>query len=207
LSKEDLKMSLPVGTPFSAFSGGWHEYRRNWGWLLTLGVISIILGLIALTDSVAVTVVSMLVFGWILLIAGIVEAVQAFRHRRAGHLFLHSLNAVLSFVVGLILLRHPLAGALVMTLLLAAYFTVAGIFRIVDAVSLRLPHWGWALANGIITLIFGILVWAQWLVSGLWIIGMFIGIDLIITGWTQIMLALAVRRLSAPLASAAAAAG
>lgn len=199
-------MSLPVGAPLSVFSSGWHEYRRNWGWLLTLGVISIILGLIALTDSVAVTVVSMLVFGWILLIAGIIEAVQAFRHRRAGHLFLHALNSVLSFVVGLILLRHPLAGALVMTLLLAAYFTVAGIFRIVDALSLRLPHWGWALANGIITLIFGILVWAQWPVSGLWIIGMFIGIDLIVTGWTQVMLALAVRKFAAPLASSAAAA-
>lgn len=92
-----------------------------------------------------------------------------------------------------------------MTLLLAAYFTVAGIFRIVDALSLRLPHWGWALANGIITLIFGILVWAQWPVSGLWIIGMFIGIDLIVTGWTQVMLALAVRKFKAPLASAAAA--
>lgn len=200
-------MGLPVGAPLSVFSSGWHEYRRNWGWLLALGVISIILGLIALTDSVAVTVVSMLVFGWVLLIAGIVEAVQAFRHRHAGHLFLHSLNAVLAFVVGLILLRHPLAGALVMTLLLAAYFTVAGIFRIVDALKLRLPRWGWALANGIITLIFGILVWAQWPVSGLWIIGLFIGIDLIITGWTQVMLALALRGLpsAAPTAASAAA--
>lgn len=57
--------------------GDWREYRRNWGWLLALGVVSIILGLIALVDSVLATIVSMIWFGWVLLIAGIVEAVQA----------------------------------------------------------------------------------------------------------------------------------
>lgn len=179
-------------------SGGWHDIRQNWGWLLALGIVWIILGVIALVDSIAATIASMLVFGWVLLIAGIVEAVQAFRHRRGGHLFLHVLEAVLSFVVGLMLLRHPLAGALVMTLLLAAYFVVAGIFRIVAALSIRPPQWGWALGNGIITLILGILVWAQWPVSGLWIIGLFIGIDLIVTGWTRVMLALTVRKLPLP---------
>lgn len=179
-------------------SGGWQDFRQNWGWLLALGIVWIILGVIALVDSIAATIASMLVFGWVLLIAGIVEAVQAFRHRRGGHLFLHVLEAVLSFVVGLMLLRHPLAGALVMTLLLAAYFIVAGIFRIVAALSIRSPQWGWALGNGIITLILGILVWAQWPVSGLWIIGLFIGIDLIVTGWTRVMLALTARKLPLP---------
>ncbi len=110
-------------------------------------------------------------------------------------LSLHVLNAVLSIVVGLMLIRHPLAGALVMALLLAAYFTVAGIFRIVAALSMRIRGWGWALADGIITLILGILVWAQWPVSGLWIIGLFIGIDLIVVGWSEVMLAVAARSL------------
>lgn len=168
--------------------------RHNWGWLLVLGVVLIVLGIIALADSVAVTVISMFLFGWILLAAGIIEAVQAFRHRRTGHLALHVLNAVLSIVVGLLLLRHPLAGAVMITLLLAAYFTVAGIFRIVTALTLHVPGWGWALAEGIVTLIFGIIVWTRWPVSGLWIIGLFIGIDLIIVGWSEVMLASAVRR-------------
>lgn len=174
---------------------GLHELRRNWGWLLALGICLIILGIIALVDSVAFTVMSMFFFGWILLIAGIVEAVQTFRHRRSGHLFLHLLNAVLSIIVGLLLLRHPLAGAIVLTLLMAAYFTVAGIFRIITALAARVPRWGWALTDGIITLILGILVWTQWPVSGLWIIGLFIGIDLIFAGWSEVMLASAVRAL------------
>lgn len=137
----------------------------------------------------------MIFFGWVLLIAGIIEAVQAFRHRHGGHLFLHVLNAVLSIIVGIMLVLSPLAGALVLTLLLAAYFTVAGIFRIVTAFAMRIPGWGWLLFNGIVTLILGILIWTHWPASGLWIIGLFIGIDLIIVGWSQVMTAAAARAL------------
>lgn len=169
--------------------------RKNWGWLLVLGIILLALGVIALLDSVLVTAVSMLFFGWILIIAGIVEGVQTFRHRRSGHLFLHVLNTILSIVVGIMLLLNPLTGALVLTLLLAIYFTVAGIFRIITAASIRVPGWGWALFNGIVTLILGILVWAHWPSTGLWIIGLFIGIDLIVVGWSQIMTAIAARAL------------
>jgi uncharacterized membrane protein HdeD (DUF308 family) len=188
-------MSDAIDIPSPDPLGLVHEIRRHWKWLLLFGILLLILGVIALVDSVSVTVISMLLFGWILLIAGIIEAVQAFRHRHSGHLLLHVLNAVLSIVVGVMLLRHPLAGALVMTLLLAAYFTVAGIFRIVAASSNRIPGWGWMLTNGVITLVLGLLIWAQWPVSGLWIIGLFIGIDLIFTGWAQIMLATAIRTL------------
>ena len=169
--------------------------RKNWGWLLVLGIILLALGVIALLDSVLVTAVSMLFFGWILIIAGIVEGVQTFRHRRSGHLFLHVLNTILSIVVGIMLLLNPLIGALVLTLLLAIYFTVAGIFRIITATSIRVPGWGWALFNGIVTLILGILIWAHWPSTGLWIIGLFIGIDLIVVGWSQIMTAIAARAL------------
>lgn len=182
-------------TPFGVLNAGLPDLRRNWGWLLALGILLVILGIIALVDSVSFTVMSMFLFGWVLLVAGIIEAVQAFRHRRAGHLFLHVLNAVLSIIVGLMLIRHPLAGALVITLLLAAYFTVAGIFRIVAALSMRIRRWGWLLADGIITLILGILVWTGWPVSGLWIIGLFIGIDLIVAGWSEVMLAIAARAI------------
>lgn len=171
------------------------ELRPNWGWLLVLGICLLILGTLAVLDTVLATTVSMLLLGGILLIAGVVEAVQAFRHRHGGHLFLHALNAVLSIVVGAMLLSSPMAGAVIMTLLLAVYFTVAGIFRIVITLRMRTPAWGWALFDGILTLILGILIWADWPFSGLWVVGLFIGIDLIIVGWSRVMVALAVRTL------------
>lgn len=171
------------------------DLRKHWKWLLAIGVVLVLLGLVALADAFAVTVASMIFFGWVLVIAGIVQAIQAFRHRQSGHLLLHTLNAVLSCVTGLLLLSNPLAGALVATLLLAAYFTVAGIFRIVAAA--RMHGRGWILLSGIVTLLLGIMIWAHWPSSALWIIGMFIGIDLLFSGWSQIMLALVLRRLRA----------
>jgi uncharacterized membrane protein HdeD (DUF308 family) len=176
---------------------GAHELRRNWGWLLTLGIALVFLGVIAVVDAVAVSVISIIFFGWVLIVAGIVEAIHAFRHRNGGHFFLHVLDAVFSFIVGIMLLRDSLAGLLVMTLLLAVYFIVAGIFRIVAAFAVRVPGSSWMLVDGIITLILGILVWAQWPTAALWIIGLFIGINLITTGFSQMLLAFAVRRLTA----------
>ena len=179
----------------TVFDTGLHELRRNWGWILALGIALIFIGAIAVIDSVAVSVASMIVFGWVLLIAGIVQAVQAFRHRTSGHFLLHVVNAVFSFIVGLMLLGNSLAGLLVITLLLAVYFVVSGIFRIVAALTVRVHGSGWILVDGIISLILGILVWAHWPTAALWVIGLFIGINLITTGCSQVMLALAVRRL------------
>jgi uncharacterized membrane protein HdeD (DUF308 family) len=174
----------------------WRVARQRWGWFIALGLVSLLLGIIAILDSFVATIASMFVFGWLLLIAGVVEAVHVFRDRKGGHLFLNSLNAVLSFVVGLILLEYPVPGAMMLTVLLTVFFIVTGAFRIVSALSLRFPHWGWALVNGVITLLLGIMVWAHWPSSALWVIGLFIGINLILAGWAQVMHGSGVRRLS-----------
>jgi uncharacterized membrane protein HdeD (DUF308 family) len=190
----DETINATVGSPLPNAFGMTHELRKHWKWLLAIGILLVVLGMVALADSFAVTVASMIFFGWVLVIAGVVQAVQAFRHRQSGHLLLHTLNAVLSFVVGLLLISNPLAGALVATLLLAAYFTVAGIFRIV-AGTRHVQGRAWIILSGAITLLLGIMIWFHWPSSALWIIGMFNGIDLLFSGWSQIMLAFALRQL------------
>ncbi len=182
------------------FDTGLRELSRNWRWHLAIGVALVLIGIIALIDSIAVSVASMILFGWLLLFAGIIEGVQAFRHRKVGHFYLHLLNTVLSIVVGLMLLRNPLAGSLAMTLLMALYFTVAGAFRILTALTVPFTGSGWALVDGIVSLVLGILVWVQWPIAGLWIIGLFIGVNLITYGWSQVMLAFVLRRLGAEMA-------
>jgi uncharacterized membrane protein HdeD (DUF308 family) len=92
-----------------------------------------------------------------------------------------------------LLVTHPTAGALALTLLLAAFFLVGGLFRSIAAISLRFPNRGWALTGGIVGILLGILLWMEWPESGLWFIGMCIGIDMIFHGWAWLMLALAVR--------------
>jgi uncharacterized membrane protein HdeD (DUF308 family) len=169
--------------------------KKNWGWLLALGIVSIILGILALGSAAFFTVASMIFFGWILLIIGILEIIYVFRHLHWGGFFLHLLNGIFAIVLGLIMIGNPAGSAVILTLLLAMFFMVAGLFRSITALTMRFPSWTWRFFNGLITLLLGILLWVQWPFSGLWAIGMFIGIDLIFSGWSSVMLALAARDL------------
>jgi len=142
-----------------------------------------------------VTLASVLLFGWLLVISGIMHSVHAFRVHPWGGFTRHLLGGVLSLVVGLLIVANPAAGALSLTLLLAEFFMVGGIFRIVAAVSFRFPGRGWAVLGGLVTLILGIMIWSEWPVSGVWVIGTFVGIDLIFDGWSLVMTGMAARQL------------
>jgi uncharacterized membrane protein HdeD (DUF308 family) len=167
------------------------DLRRNWTWILAFGCISILLGMFAIAYSMVFTIVSVFYLAAILIVAGVIEAVQAVRHRERGHLIWYLLEGLLAIVIGMLMLQSPVRGALVLTLLLATYFIIAGIFRIVAALTLRLPNWGWTVANGLVTLALGVMVWSGWPMSALWVLGLFIGISLIFSGWARVMLALA----------------
>jgi uncharacterized membrane protein HdeD (DUF308 family) len=168
---------------------------RNWGWLLALGILMIILGAIAIAAPVAATIAVQFMLGWLLVITGIAEAIHAFMVRGWRGFLLELLSAVLYLGVGILLLVNPLEGALALTIVLAAFLVVEGIFKIIMAMRVR-DHdgWGWLLASGILSVILGALIWAQWPASGLWVIGLLVGIQLLFTGWSLVMLALAARR-------------
>src|SRR5262249_8079248 len=106
---------------------------------------------------------------------------------------LHLLAGVLYLIVGGLMVEHPLGAAAGITLMLAAIFIVGGVLRIVISVTQRFTGWLWVLANGIITLLLGVPIWRQWPESSLWVIGLFVGIDLILAGWSWVMVGLAVK--------------
>jgi uncharacterized membrane protein HdeD (DUF308 family) len=172
--------------------------RHRWGWLLTLGIVMGFLGIVALFMIPAATLGTVLVLGWLLVISGIIEAVQAFRVRRWGGMFLHLIGGILGILVGLLVVTHPVAGALAWTMLFASFFTVIGIFRLVTALRLKFPNWGWAVLDGAVTLALGILLWVQWPWSALWFLGLAVGVSLILRGWSYIMFSIAVRNLAVP---------
>jgi|HubBroStandDraft_3_1064219.scaffolds.fasta_scaffold308533_1 uncharacterized membrane protein HdeD (DUF308 family) len=126
--------------------------RHKWGWLLTLGIVMVILGTIAFFITPAATIGTVIVLGWLLVISGIVELIQTFRMRAWGGIFLHLIGGILGILIGLLVVTHPVAGALAWTLLFASFFTVIGAFRIVAALRLKFPNWGWALFDGLVTL-------------------------------------------------------
>lgn len=174
---------------------GLDEVRRNWGWFLVLGIALIVLGAVALGAVGLVTLASVLLVGWLLVISGVVEAATAFWARQWSGFFLNLLEGVLYFVVGMLVLRHPAASAAGLTLLLAALFLTTGLFRTAAAVALRYPNWGWCVLDGTVSVLLGVLIWADWPSSADWVIGTFVGIDLIFRGWSWVMFGLAVHRL------------
>jgi uncharacterized membrane protein HdeD (DUF308 family) len=172
--------------------------RGNWGWVLALGVILVILGTVAVATPFVASLATAMAFGVLLLIGGAAQLVGAFWTRDWSGFFLSLLMGVLYVVLGLLFVRDPGDALLAMTLLLACTLLVGGLFRIIGSLMFRFPHWGWTLAGGVINLILGILIWQQWPASGLWVIGLFVGIDLIFTGWTWVMMSLALKDLVRP---------
>jgi uncharacterized membrane protein HdeD (DUF308 family) len=96
-------------------------------------------------------------------------------------------------VVGAMVFMHPAAGALALTLLLASLFLVGGIFRIIAAIVIRFPRWGWAVASGVITVALGVVVWTGWPLTSLWVIGTLVAIELVFRGWAWVMAGAAMR--------------
>lgn len=167
--------------------------RDRWGWLLVLGIVLIALGVIALIFTPEVTLATVFVLGWLITVSGVVEGVYAFQVRRWGGMFLYLAGGVLGVLLGLLIVTHPVSGALVLTMLIAAYLTVIGLFRTIAAIHMRYRLWGWAVFDGIVTLILGLLLWAAWPSSALWFLGFAVGIALLLRGWSTVMFAIAVR--------------
>ncbi len=171
--------------------------RRNWGWLLGLGIVLVFLGCIGLSMVIGLTLVSMYFFAALLLISAISHFIDIFKHRDWKGIFWQAIIAVLYLIGAGVVLYDPFLASTLITALLAGILIVIGITRIILALSLKdAQGWGWLLFAGITAIILGILIIMQWPISGLWVIGMFIAIDMIVNGWTYIFIALSVRASS-----------
>lgn len=173
-----------------------NDIIQYWGWFLAFGIALVVLGVLAIGRAVTATIVSILFFGWLLLLACGIEVAQAIVVGHWAGFFHHLVAAILFGVTGFLIVTRPLLGAEVATMLMAVFFLIGGLFQIISSAWVALPGWGWQLVDGIITFILGVLVLAQWPVSGLWVIGLFIGIDLIFYGGAWIALALGLRTSS-----------
>jgi len=167
--------------------------ERNWGWYLALGIVLVALGTVAVAFAAFVTLASVVLFGWLLLVAGGMAAGHAFWRKRWGGFFIDLLSGVLYVVVGLMIVAHPGASAAGLTLLIAFCLMFGGITRILIALTVAVPHRGWLVFHGVIVLLLGMAIWHDWPLSGMWVIGLFLGIEMILNGWTLVMLGLAVR--------------
>jgi uncharacterized membrane protein HdeD (DUF308 family) len=168
---------------------------RRLSWLfLVLGLVSILIGFLAIGAPHLATTKTVLVIGVLLVIAGVTEVIHAVMVRNLGGFAVHLLAAVLYLIVGIFVLEDPDRAADVLTLLLAASFFVGGLLRIIFSLVEHFPAWPWVLLNGLVDLLLGILIWRGWPESSLWVIGLFVGIELLFHGWSWVILGLMVRR-------------
>jgi len=165
----------------------------KWKALLALGIVLVLFGTIALVLSFVATLATVLAYGWLLLAGGVMETIYAFKQARWTGTVLHVVNGALGVVAGFLLVMHPGIGAVVLTLLMAMFFMVGGLFRIMTALVTQLPHRGWVLLSGAVTLLLGILIWRQLPGAAVWVIGTFVGVDMVLIGWSWVMVALAAR--------------
>lgn len=172
---------------------GLDEVRKRWGWFLGLGILLIVLGVIALGSSVVMTLATMVFVGWLMIGGGLLQAFHAFTCKAWSGFFIDLLTGILYAVVGFMIVANPDATAIALTLLISMFLIFGGIFRIVVAVAVRFQNWVWLLLHGVVNLLLGIAIWRQWPLSGLWVIGLFVGIDMLFNGWSLVMLALAAK--------------
>jgi uncharacterized membrane protein HdeD (DUF308 family) len=174
---------------------GLEEIRKSWGWFLVLGIALVVLGAICLIFNISATFATVLVFGWLLLVSGVFQLINAFGAGTWSGFFLYLLGALFRGFTGYLLVRYPVMGAETLTLVLASFFIVGGLFRAVGSSMLKFPRWGWSVFSGVVATVLGILLLVQMPVSGIWFIGFAIGVDLIFDGTAMIGFATAIHGL------------
>ena len=187
MSRDDF-----TGSPIAA---GINEIRSSWGWFLFFGIVLILCGAICIIGSIAATWATVTVFGWLLLVAGVFALIHAFQVHTWSGFFLYLLSALLRGFTGYLLVRYPDAGALSLTLILASFFVVGGLFRATGAAMLKFPNWGWVTASGILAFVLGVMLLTQLPAASIWFIGFAIGVDMIFDGVSLLALASAVHRI------------
>jgi len=183
-------------------AAGLEPLRAKCGWIIALGVIYTIAGIIALGSVMMATVATVYFVGIMMIIAGVAEVINAFQIKTWGRFLVWLLLGALYIVAGFAAFANPLLAAVFLTLLLAFALIVSGATRIVLAFAMKgAAPWLWVALSGVITLVLGLMILAKWPVSSLYVLGLFLGIDLIMAGASWIGIGLGLRREAAPRAA------
>jgi len=166
------------------------------GWLIVAAILFIVLGVFAIIEPAVAGLGVALLVGWLLIFGGISHFVAAFEGGGARRVLFEILAGVLFVIGGYYMVTHPVLALSTLTLLLAALILAAGVCEIITYFRLRSEQAsGWLLFNGIVALILGALIWLHWPSSSVWAIGTLVGVNLLLTGITRLMVGLTGRRL------------
>jgi uncharacterized membrane protein HdeD (DUF308 family) len=173
------------------------EINREVGWSIVLSVLMIGAGVLAIIVPQASGIAVAILVSWLLVFCGGIHLAYAWQTRRHGGLWWGIILGVIYIVAGGYILVHPVAGLASLTLVLAAYLLMASILEFILAFQLRpLTGSGWLVLDGIITLILAIMIGWTWPSSSMWVVGTLVGISMVFSGFTRLMLSLTARRMA-----------
>ncbi len=175
--------------------------RQTSTWSILWGVLLIIFGMLAIGSPYIAAVAVTAVIAWLIVSAGVIHVVVAFHAHAAGTLIWKLLVGLAYVAFGIYLILHPALGVVSLTLLLASLFLIEGVLDIVLFFQMRsVGGSSWVLVDGIVTLVLGLMIYMQWPASSVWAIGTLVGVSMIISGVSRVMLSLAVRKTVAAAA-------
>jgi uncharacterized membrane protein HdeD (DUF308 family) len=195
LKEDGMSMTADKSAPQS-LADGLKALRAKWGWIVALGVVFLIAGVVALGSVVAATETAVLVVGIMMLMGGAAEIIAAFSVKSWGKFAFWMLLGLLYVAAGIIAITNPFAAATILTLMLGIALVFGGVLRIFLAFQMRSAGapWGWVVLSGLITLLLGCMIVAQWPASSFFVLGIFLGIDLIFIGSGWITMGLALKK-------------
>jgi len=177
------------------------EIKQHRGGLMAVGIISLILGSLAILAPWAATAGVVFFIGAVILVQGVIQLIHCFKAQAWSAFIWNLVVAIVYIIAGGLILARPLSAAIVLTLVLAIFFLVEGALKLGLGLKLKpAPRWGWIFFSGVMGVILGLIIFSGWPGDTLWALGLLLGIDLIFGGWAMIMLAAGANR--APAAQA-----
>jgi uncharacterized membrane protein HdeD (DUF308 family) len=189
---------LPEGQGVDLLRREFGRFQKNWWWYCVLGLFLEAAGAAAIVFpalTAATSLVAVVFLGALLMVMGIATIFGTCWAGRWSGLLLHLFVGILYVAAGWLIMDSPGRSALMLTLMIAVMFIVLGTFRTIGALVVRHPQWGWSLLNGVVTLLAGVVIYRHFPQSALWVIGLLVGLEMIFSGWTWVMLAIALRNL------------
>ena len=164
--------------------------------LMLMGIILLVLGILLLFSPVAAGNLVIMAGAAVLVFTGIAQVVQSFRSPGSLDRLVSAVLGVIIAGLGVLVWRNPEVGSGFLMMLLILFFVINGLWKVSTAWRFRgASGWIWLLLSGLVSLVFVWLLWSQWPLAGAWVIGVFIGIDLLLTGISMIVLAYTARRV------------
>jgi uncharacterized membrane protein HdeD (DUF308 family) len=172
--------------------------RSSWWWFLLLGILLVVCGTGAIVFPVVSSLAAMTVLTAILMVAGVVTIIGAFWAGKWSGILVQLLVGIVYLAAGFAISEKPFVTIVLITVFLAVTFIVLGAFRALAALLIRFPQWGWALLNGVITFLAGMIIYRQvesLPLKAFWVIGLLVGLEMLLNGLTWIMLSMEIRRI------------